>query len=530
MLVVLFDVVYIELTPLFCTSSFNSPFGSRCVGIHDTRVTNSVTSAWLPSCRQLNALDTDVHIDWNSSVHQISVHHGCTFGEESMTAFSSYDKFSEKICQLGLSHQISTQQELKKVDSPEHPLVSSSRGAGLSNNMPSQRTQEIDDLQKLQIALAMISKECPLVFKYDPSHLIFGRVCMIRKSRAFNLSPYRRKSPDDTTSDIEEIPIEEIDAHNPSHVIVREIAFGQNTEPGCPPATLWFGVPEDAIATCDFKEQLRQNRKFKKEQRKQQQGFVSREQALSTKLSADGNILPTFSQFGSVDDPLHQYYMAHGAFKLFYSQDQHVHDLIRSVMILEIEKMKLNGCRDSIMVPYTISTNEEEQVVNATVTLHVKELVLTEKIRALGHFFLDSSLWPVNQGRQYVTDSTPIPSTESAYRVSSNKAFQKSQWSSFVDNLCNENDATVAVTMVNMQNGGGKIRLRIFEEMASANSPVFYSDDSHQNLNAPQQTSSSLLLSPSFSSFFLDFEAQWKLVQEFYDKDEGTISNLGRSS
>ena len=446
-----------------------------------------------------------------------------------MTVFSSYDKFSEKICQLGLSHRI-TQQEPKKVHSPEHPLAVSSRGAGLSNNMPSQRAQEIDDLQKLQIALAMISKECPLVFKYDPSHLIFGRVCMIRKSRAFDLCPYRRKSPDGTTRDIEEIPIEEIDSHNPFHVIVREIAFGQNTDPGCPPATLWFGVPEDAITTCDFKDQLKQNRKFKKDQRKQQQEFVSREQDLSAKLSADGNILPTSSQFGSGDDPLHQYHMTHGAFKLFYSQDQQVHDLIRSVIILEIEKMKWDGCRDSVMVPHTRSTSEEEQVVEATATLYVKELVLTEKIRALGHFFLDSSLWPVNQGRQYVTDSTPIPSTESAYRVSSNKAFQKSQWSSFVDNLCNENDATVAVTMVNMQNGGGKIRLRIFEEMASANSPVFYSDDSHQNLNAPQQTSSSLLLSPSFSSFFLDFEAQWKLVQEFYDKDEGTISNLGRSS
>jgi len=262
-------------------------------------------------------------------------------------------------------------------------------------------------------------------------------------------------------------------------------------------------------------------------------------------------VLPKSSQFGSGDDPLHQYYMSHGAFKLFYSQDQEVHDLIRSVMILEIQKMKWNGCRDSIMVlPHTRSTGEEERVVQATATLHIKELVLTENIRALGSFFLDSSWWPVNQGRQYVTDTTPIPSIESVYRVSSNKAFQKTQWSSFVNNLCNENDATLAGTMVNMQDDAckqcaGKTRLRIFEEVTSslmregsrssvgaatpANAAVFDSKDNHQNLIAPMHTSPSLLLSPTFSPFFLDFEAQWKLVQEFYCRDEST-SNLERSS
>jgi hypothetical protein len=126
------------------------------------------------------------------------------------------------------------------------------------------------------------------------------------------------------------------------------------------------------------------------------------------------------SEFGSTNDLLHWYHKCHRPFKLFYPQNLELHDLIRNVMILEIKKMKLNNgggtAWDSISTSPAGDDRQGHGIVeDTTSSLQVEELVLTETINALGRHFVDSSCWPVNQGREDVSDSTPVPPAEGIY-------------------------------------------------------------------------------------------------------------------
>ena len=534
------------------------------MGIHDARVKSIGTNAWLPYCRRLNALPTDVHIDWNSGVNQALLHHGSIFREETATVFSSYDNFSEKVCQhVAPRSRTSCKQsgrESRVMQQQQHVL----RGDDLAstrNSSPREMTK-ITDLQRLQIALAMIPKACPLVFKYDPSHLIFGtKVCMIRQSRAFDLCLSTRNSRS-SSNDIVEIPNEDVDPNNPSHIIVREIAFGQNSDPDSPPITLWLGVPEDDITTCNFKEQLKHNAKQKSRRRRKNSMNNKNLGPLAGTPVVAAAPLTEPSEFGSINDLLHWYHKCHRPFKLFYSQNPELHDLMRNVMMLEIKKMKLNNggatASESISASSSpvgrIMLGEDERqghdiVEDTTTSLQVEELVLTETINALGRHFLDSSWWPVNQGREYVSDSTPVPPAEGIYCAPPKNAFQKSLWSSLVENLCSKNDAELnhhygdeekrrTATM------GKKKRLPVFEDVSvvvssvgtigsleatgvsspagatisdNTNAPFAFEvgdRPQHQMCSLSMPPSSLLPPPPSFS--FCEFESQWKIVQDFY--------------
>jgi hypothetical protein len=532
-------------------------------------VRNIGTTSWLPSCRQLNALPTNVHIDWNSSVNQNLVHHGSTFGKETATVFSSYGNFAEKICQVGPEHHRIIQQQLV-VDSIVDETIYLQ---DLSKYASSQMMVQIGNMQRLQIALAMIPKNCPLVCMYKPSHLIFGRVCMVRQSRAFDLSPppiSTSSSPSNfssgssSSSNITEIPIEDVLVHNPCHVIVREIVFGQNADPDCPPTSLWFGIPEDDITTCDLRDELKQNRKKTAQQRRKRIGTKEQHGGVfTTKHASLHSPAAASSVFGSGNDPLHLYHMSHRAFTLFYPQDQEVHDLIRNVMVLEIEKMNRHGRHSSlasfpgaVLLPPQNKGASNQVQHGDLAALEVKELVLNEKIETLGKIFLDSSMWPVNQGREYVSCSTPIPSAESAYCTPPNNTFQNALWSSFVNNLCDaappdddpHNRAVVAVmprhtvmtsdrALVPQQRSDKEEanmlrknkRLPVFEHLLMKALAVVvpvtttttvkkYGSTQNPCRSAMFLISSSSPSSASSSaSFFRNFEAQWKLVREFYD-------------
>lgn len=548
------------------------------MSIHDTRVTNIGTTSWLPSCRQLNALPTNVHIDWNSSVNQNLVHHGSTFGKETATVFSSYGNFAEKICQVGPEHHPRIIQQ-KLVDSNVDKTINLE---DLSKYASSQMTVQIGNMQRLQIALAMIPKNCPLVCMYKPSHLIFGRVCMVRQSRAFDLSPPPPTSAGPTnftgsssSCNITEIPIEDVLVHNPCHVIVREIVFGQNSDPDCPPTSLWFGIPEDDITTCDLRDELKQNRKKTAQQRRKR--IRTKEQhgagVFTTKHATSLHSPPAAasSVFGSGNDPLHLYHMSHRAFTLFYPQDQEVHDLIRNVMVLEIEKMNRHGRHLSLVASFPPGAvflppqnkGASNQVQHGDLAaLEVKELVLNEKIETLGKIFLDSSMWPVNQGREYVSYSTPIPSAESAYCTPPNNTFQNALWSSFVNNLCEDADddhhnravAVMPHTVMGDRalvlqeqrsdkeeaNTLRKKRLPVFEHLLMKTlavvMPVTTTTTVKKYGITQNPCRSAMFLissSPSASSsasFFRDFEAQWKLVREFYDHKNKVKEYYGDSA
>lgn len=83
-----------------CFVIITSPYRSRCSAIHDTRIGSRTYESWLPCCRQLNALSTNVHIDWNFKANIDIVNYGSVFGKDTIDVFSSYDVFASKVCQL----------------------------------------------------------------------------------------------------------------------------------------------------------------------------------------------------------------------------------------------------------------------------------------------------------------------------------------------------------------------------------------------------------------------------------------------
>jgi hypothetical protein len=347
-----------------------SPFESRCSAIHDIRITGD-DSAWLPCCQKLNALPTDVHIDYNRMINFSLLHHGSTFSKETAHVFSSYECFVQIICQ---------------------PI--SGYEAGGPQHAPS-------DVQRLKIALALSPSTCPSVIKYRPTHLVSGQPCMIRQTRAFDLSGCSSSSPAASPSCLPPILLDEVDNNNPYHVVVREIAFGQNVGNDAPPPALFFNIPESEIKICSLKDELKFNTKKRKNKNKTRR---FRAAAGGCRRGAAGSYPPS---------PLH------GIFRLYCTNDEAIHSLIQSTMRLELDKLLMaQSC----------------QTISSLAIFKSRELEIRTQIDALHAFFLES-WWPVNEGREYVSSNTPVPPAVGFYSVPRHDKSHSRQWNSFVQNL-----------------------------------------------------------------------------------------------
>jgi hypothetical protein len=294
------------------------------MGIHDVRISGE-SAAWLPCCQKLNSIPTDVHIDYNRKANHSTLHHGSTFGKETASMFSSHEHFTRKICQ------------------------------------PTAEALSIfpTDEQRLWIALTMSSSSgYPSVIKYSPTHLLNKTPCMVRQVRAFDLSLYgdatrSQQQPDDPSSPSSlEVPIDEVDLNNPSHVLVHNVSFGQLLDSDAPPPILCFNMPECYFKDYTFEDELKYNRKKKK--KKHRQG--SRGAAAAVEYhshwtaTTDGYNFPAFLNYNntaatpscsSSTDAAFVHSRNHRVFFLYDTNDSATYELIQSTMRLEMDQMAL---------------------------------------------------------------------------------------------------------------------------------------------------------------------------------------------
>lgn len=102
------------------------------------------------------------------------------------------------------------------------------------------RRNNLNEINKLSIALQMRGKHGH-VYKYRPQHLIYETLCMVLQKRAFRL---------DLSGEAIEIPINRFNSNNSTHVLVREIAFGPDSDATVRGVALWFNIPEKDVSQC----------------------------------------------------------------------------------------------------------------------------------------------------------------------------------------------------------------------------------------------------------------------------------------
>ena len=357
-----------------------SPFGVRCSSIHDNRI-NGGTPAWLPHCQKRNSLSTDVHIDWNSNLNFSLVHYGSTFGKDTAQVFSSYESFVQKVCQF---------------NSQQHP-------------------SPLTDGVRLNILLRIMSepKNLPSVFKYQPTNKIFDKVCMVCQVRAFDLkSCISAFAPS-------EIPIDAVDESSPYHVTVHEIAFGQALDETVPPPVLCFNISKSDISECSIKDELKENRAKKKRRR------------IVTEYRTPVVSSPFLGISGF--EAFHMHYLSCKGFRLYYTNDEDVQELIRDVIGLEFDKL-IDSTTSNTHRIFDEEANEDNEH-----SIEIRTLVLHQKIQAIGQYMFNS-WWPVNLGREYVTKNTPLPPVRSMFCIPSENVSHQRQWNSLLRNVEFEKD------------------------------------------------------------------------------------------
>ena len=333
--------------------------------------------------------------------------------------------------------------------------------------------------QRLQIALAMTSPECPSMIKYRPTHFILRKLCMIRQVRAFDLSP---SSP----SSIVEIPlshVEEADIRyrNPYHLIVREVFFGLNLDEDVPPPALWFNLPASEIKECTHKDELKHNRRKKKKKRLGIGG-----QQRSNAMPATICIPAGLSHYRRANEH---------CFRLYYPNDKDLYSLIRKAMYVELEKVmshmptakklevkdflmhstykmqddSLPRFGDSCIKASTENITAQTKCELESAWLENCEFEVRHNFYAMQRLFAKFR-WPVTEGRESINDRTLVPPAEGHYSVTLNDRFHSKLWKSFVSNIHdNSSPYSIIDEGVQMERGIGTYDISCGEKQAEDN-------------------------------------------------------------
>jgi hypothetical protein len=192
--------------------NFVSPFGRRCVSIHDPRSAGKVAS-WLPLTEtQGNNIATDINVEGLHQKRHYSILSGNPFGEEFSVELDDFNDLYKLVTNHteGASHK--------------------------------RRRNTISEVHKLSMALQMRQSN-EWMYKFCPHHVIFQEMCMVLQQKAFVLES-------DDSGNAVPIPLQSYKASNSKHVMVHELAFGPDADPSVRGVALWFNIPAKEIVEC----------------------------------------------------------------------------------------------------------------------------------------------------------------------------------------------------------------------------------------------------------------------------------------
>lgn len=340
---------------LHFVSNLYSPFGKRCSGIHDPRTAGSQQS-WLPHTEtQGNTIATDINVEALHQKRLHAIHYNNPFGDLFQLDQDGYDDLYKLMCNIPTSHVVVP---------------------------PRNKRNQLAEHFKVDIALQMRGP-AEWQYKFRPQHIIYDELCMVLQKRAFRLTE---------TKGAIEIPLSVYKSkrYKNNQVLVREIAFGPDSDPTVRGVSLWFDIDDKDVTVCTPQQAKRY--RWKK-------GFKP------TILSSNGTAIapralsPTMpfvkrksTAFDSKD-----------CFIMVRPLDKDAYDLGTKILAHHLGVLRSERIAN-------LSDRWE-----ARSALQAESAALKESFDNLKQYW-QSWTWPINQGRaKKITEHTPVPPIDGEY-------------------------------------------------------------------------------------------------------------------
>lgn len=233
------------------------------------------------------------------------------------------------------------------------------------NSNKRRRNHQLSEIQKVAIALEMWGGH-DWMYKYRPQHVIYNELCMVLQKRAFSL---------ETLGQVMPIPIENYRPNNTQHVLVRELAFGPDSDSTVRGVALWFNIPENEVSECT-PQQAKRFRWRKKPTLDEQQMMAKRPSIFDSR--------ECFTMVRPCD---------RDAFAFAHEILQHRHDTIRAERLSTLMSERFEALKE---------LRKQKEVLQKTFQNHKRHWM---------HW-----AWPISIGRQCIDNDTPVPPVDGHYK------------------------------------------------------------------------------------------------------------------
>lgn len=259
-----------------------------------------------------------------------------------------------------------------------YKLVCNVKNTKKNSWVDKRRRIKLDPIFQLQIALKLRSNP-DWQYKFCPKNIIHGELCMILQTRAFRLN---RK-----TMEIVDLALDQYRARDENHVIVREIAFGPDRDQTIRGVSLWFQLDERDIRTCDPE----QAKNFR------------------WKRSPKSKETIRISTFDTLDH-----------FEMIRPHCKYAYALTTDIIRHRLHVMKASRKVDN------------KARAEALAELSEKKTFLISRFERQKKYWEDWA-WPINEGREEVDSSTPVPPIDGVYCIPEEELGKSSSpiWKSF---------------------------------------------------------------------------------------------------
>mmetsp|Transcript_2438 Transcript_2438/g.4546 ORF Transcript_2438/g.4546 Transcript_2438/m.4546 type:complete len:528 (-) Transcript_2438:331-1914(-) len=357
------------------------PFDQRCIGLHDPRIKSTEYSSWLPHAEtMINKISNGVNVDSFYHERVASVYNLCpVYGyvpqfhrNSSDTEFSneaSFKHFYEHVCNL---ERLKYQEVISGGDTLDEDIV-------------------------LEIVLSLRAKKTGISYRYMPTHMLRGELCMVLQTKTFESRKNCNESISHNQTLLCEVTESSPDDSNTSGkrtIKVHEIAFGPVGDPSARNVSVWFDLQETDLTEC-----TPQQAKHHKRSRHR----------LKTAKRTRGNKFPPY-----VDDEICKGLIL--PFEHYQPRDKSAFDLITSILKLRLRTIQI--LRD-------ISENDVHGSAfrNKQYNDHFRNSVqeLEKEIKDLNSSFSSQFKhwvtwsWPEQVLRNPIDDETDVPPVDSEY-------------------------------------------------------------------------------------------------------------------
>eukprot|EP00554_Chaetoceros_debilis_P014899 CAMPEP_0194126274 /NCGR_PEP_ID=MMETSP0150-20130528/59904_1 /TAXON_ID=122233 /ORGANISM="Chaetoceros debilis, Strain MM31A-1" /LENGTH=1236 /DNA_ID=CAMNT_0038820127 /DNA_START=46 /DNA_END=3756 /DNA_ORIENTATION=- len=244
------------------------PFDTRCIGLHDPRVTSDDHEmAWLPHAEtMINKVTDGANVDkfyherltsaynsfplygyvplvrkdrginleddasWEDFYNHVCNSWRMEKQHSTPVAAASWEDFYNHVCNSWrMEKQHSTPVAARGVDSPSNASL-----------------EYLSEADTLEIVLNMRKDKLGTSFAYSPTHLLHGDLCMVLQSKSFQLQSGLDASSRPSTV------LKEVTDQNEGgiHFKVYEIAFGPIGDPTVRTLSIYFDIPTSDLCKC----------------------------------------------------------------------------------------------------------------------------------------------------------------------------------------------------------------------------------------------------------------------------------------